>query len=173
MLLGFERHDAGSIQRYLGSPESVWDRIALLTKRLWFKTHRRQNHKLLITQKGGSREVWVRVEMVARYATPRITTAGVERGLKTELVQIGPSVNEAEGRDAEIVLRRFGRDRWWWTEVLSENVGGVVGEDRLRGAYLHRLATAPSFYTFILLWLITARPRADTVPNMPNDLTTE
>jgi hypothetical protein len=38
---------------------------------------------------------------------------------------------------------------------------------------LHRLATAPSFYTRILLWLITARPRADTVPNMPNDSTTE
>ena len=110
MLLGFERHDAGSVQRYLGSPETVWDQIALLTKRLWFKMHRRQNHKLLITQRGGSREVWVRVEMVARYATPRITTIGVERGLKTELVQIGPSVNEAEGREAEIVLRRFGRD---------------------------------------------------------------
>ena len=29
---------------------------------------------------------------------------------------------------------------------------------------LHRLTTAPSFYTRILLWLITARPRTDTVP---------
>jgi len=62
--------------------------------------------------------------MVARYATPRITTAGVKRGLKAEPMQIGPSVNEAEGRYAEIILRRFGRDRRWWTEVLLENVGG-------------------------------------------------
>jgi hypothetical protein len=37
--------------------------------------------------------------------------------------------------------------------------------------YLHRLATAPSFCTRIPLWLITARPRADTVPNVPNDST--
>jgi hypothetical protein len=29
--------------------------------------------------------------------------------------------------------------------------------------YLHRLAIAPSFYTRILLWLITVRPRTDTV----------
>jgi hypothetical protein len=29
--------------------------------------------------------------------------------------------------------------------------------------YLHRLAIAPFFYTRILLWLITVRPRTDTV----------
>jgi hypothetical protein len=86
--------------------------------------------------------------MVARYAAPRITTVGVERGLKTELVQISPSVNEAEGRDVEIVLRRFGRDRWWWTEVLSEKVGGVVGDDRLRGEVSPRASY--HIYPFIL-----------------------
>ena len=58
---------------------------------------------------------------------------GSEEGRKTELVQIGPSVNEAEGRGAEVGLRRFGRDRWWWKGVLWENVGGVVGDNRLRG----------------------------------------
>ena len=71
--------------------------------------------------------------VVARYAMPRITATGSGEGRKTELVQIGPSVNEAEVRDAEVGLRRFGRDRWWWTEVLWENVGGVVGDNRLCG----------------------------------------
>jgi hypothetical protein len=47
----------------------------------------------------------------------------------------------------------------------------VERDNRLRGENLHRLATAPSSYTRILLWPITARPRADTVPNMPNDST--
>ena len=58
---------------------------------------------------------------------------GVLGGSKTELVQIGSSVNEAEARGAEIVLRRFLSKLMVRKKSSFRKCGGVVGEDRLRG----------------------------------------
>jgi len=57
----------------------------------------------------------------------------VEGGSKTELVQISSSVNEAEARDAEIVLRRFLSRLMVRKKSSFRKRGGVVGEDRLHG----------------------------------------
>jgi len=92
----------------------------------------------LKTQGGGSRDVvrdgdpvgggWV------RNAQGRHRGGGrVEGGSKTELMQISSSVNEAEARDAEIVLRRFLSKLMVRKKSSFRKCGGVVGEDRLRG----------------------------------------
>jgi len=74
--------------------------------------------------------------VVVGYAMPKGATEGggrVEGGSKTELVQISSSVNEAEARDAEIVLRRFLSRLMVRKKSSFRKRGGVVGEDRLRG----------------------------------------
>jgi len=74
--------------------------------------------------------------VVVGYAMPKGATEGGGRvmgGSKTELVQIGSSVNEAEARGAEIVLRRFLSRLIVGEKSSFRKYGGVAEENILRG----------------------------------------